>query len=396
MNELLERMKKYEEVLWLNDRKEPYFPYTVEQIEEAEALLDRFRPYFMDRFPETRANGGLIESPLLSLKNPVFGAKEVYVKADHLLPIAGSVKARGGIYEVLKVAERIAKEEGLLTSSTDYRDFASDAFRKVFETYTIQVASTGNLGLSIGMMSAHLGFSVKVHMSHDAKAWKKEMLRSHGVEVIEYEKDYSEAVLRGREASMNDPKSHFVDDERSTDLFFGYAVSALRIKKQFEEQGIVLTPEDPLYVSIPCGVGGAPGGIAYGLKLLFGESVKIFFAEPTHAPCMLLGMMTGKQDEISVYDIGLDGLTIADGLAVGRSSAFVGRLMDHILDGLYTVNDDRMLAFVKTLFETESIRVEPSATAGFFLPEKLGKPCRYLIWTTGGRLVPEKEFASWL
>ncbi len=414
------------ETLWINPYKMPFetvdglsqLAVSDDDIADAEKRLQRFAPFIRKCFPETEETGGLIESPLSEIGNMKNALEEyadikisgrLFLKMDSHLAIAGSVKARGGIYEVLKHAETLAINNGLLKLDDDYSILTKPEFKEFFGKYTVQVGSTGNLGMSIGIMSAALGFRVKVHMSADAKQWKKELLRSRGVEVIEYADDYSKAVAEGRKNSDSDPKSHFVDDEKSLDLFLGYAVAAKRLKDQLAKQGITVDESHSLIVYLPAGVGGAPGGVAYGLKRIYGDLVHCFFAEPTLYPSVLLGIATQKFEKANVHDFGIHGLTAADGLACASPSSLVTRIMTNHLSGTFTVSDGRLYDYMRLLNESENITVEPSGCAAFsgavglFKYENAKRYCAgheldetkltnatHIAWATGGKLLPEE------
>jgi D-serine dehydratase len=357
---------------------------------------------------------GEIESPVSSIpamkqlierKKDISLSGRLLLKNDDLLPVAGSIKARGGFHEVLKIAEEIAFEQKMLKGQfDDYTKLLSRMSRSVFSNYTIAVGSTGNLGLSIGMIGSKLGFKVNVHMSADAKDWKKELLRQNGVKVFEYEADYSKALKSGREQCQTDENCHFIDDENSVSLFAGYAVAALRLKQQLKEEGITVDRDNPLFVYLPCGVGGGPGGVTFGLKYVFNDAVHCFFAEPTHSPAMLIGLLTDLHNKVSVQDFGINNKTEADGLAVGRPSAFVGNLMKKLVSGVYTVEDDDLFRMLYLLYQSEKKFLEPSALAGMAGPvmveqsdylqkhdlQRNKDKVTHLVWATGGSLVPQE------
>ncbi len=186
-----------------------------------------------------------------------------------------------------------------------------------------------------------------------------------------------------------------------------------RLRQQLAAAAIAVDAEHPLFVYLPCGVGGGPGGVAFGLKLAFGDAVHCLFGEPTHSPCMLLGVYSGRHDELAVQDFGIDNRTAADGLAVGRPSGFVGRAMQRLIDGYYTVDDDELFRCLALLDACEGQRLEPSALAGVpglvrllgeqqgyrarmgLTPERLAR-ATHLVWATGGSMVPDAEMAAYL
>ena len=382
-------------------------------VQAASARLRRFAPWLATVFPDTAAAGGLIESPLRELPrlHAALAARaghalpgRLWMKLDSHLPVSGSIKARGGIHEVLQHAERLAAAAGWLRPTDDHRRLATPEARAFFARHKLAVGSTGNLGLSIGLVGATLGFAVTVHMSADARQWKKDRLRAQGVTVVEHAADYGAAVAQGRREAQADPSCHFIDDEHSTALFLGYAVAAERLLPQLAEAGITPDAEHPLHVHLPCGVGGGPGGVAFGLKLLLGDAVHCWFAEPVASPCMLLGLATGLHEAVSVEDIGLDNRTAADGLAVARPSGFVGRALRRLLAGAFTVTDDELFALLALAEREEGLRLEPSALAGVpgimrvasrLAPARAAR-AHHIAWATGGSMVPPADMAAYL
>ena len=409
--------------VWLNPHrvKSEQFPLAMEHLEavrQASDRLRRFAPLLAVLFPELRDTVGIIESPLIdgssmaqALSLPA-SIGRLFVKGDHLLPVAGSIKARGGIYAVLVIAEKIALQAGLL-ESRGYETLASDAARAVFGRHTLSVGSTGNLGLSVGTMAAALGFRTVVHMSSEAKGWKKEKLANLGVLVIEHDGDYEMALAAGRTAAEGDENAYFIDDEDSMPLLYGYATAIDRLRDQLLSSGIAVDEKHPLFVYVPCGVGGAPAGIALGLRLAFGNEAHCFFAEPVEAPCVMLAMKQPPGSPTpSVYDVGLSGQTVADGLAVPRASKCAVEISLPLVSGVFTASDDAMLQNMALTFRQLSTRIEPSAAAGFSGPASMAsseelrryindeglsqsmEQATHVVWATGGNLIPEAVFAQ--
>lgn len=420
MDPVIARLAAAEATSWL--RAQPLAPGWAgdaaldARIARARARFSRFAGWFSRTFPDSAPTGGVLESPLVcapalqaaledDLGAPLRG--RLWVKRDDLLPVSGSVKSRGGIHEVLEYAEEVLQAAGL-----DASDAGMPAGKKALAGHTIAVGSTGNLGLSIGLVGAALGLRAVVHMSRDAKGWKKKLLRERGAEVVEHAGDFSAAVAAGRQQAADQQDTHFVDDEASLSLFAGYAVAAGRLAGQLRALEIPVDREHPLVVHLPCGVGGAPGGIAYGLYRTFGADVCCVLHEPVAAPAVFLGERSGLREKISVAEIGLDGRTDADGLAVGRMSSLVRGVVGGRIDGFATHYDAELTGLVARVHDAEGWRLEPSATAGLTGPwrvqadadflrargldgERLDR-ATHIAWSTGGSMVPEEEFAALL
>ena len=153
-NETVEKIAGKKEFVWINPNEIDYSEYEKElpmsddDLKDAEARLARFAPFIKKVFPETAETNGIIESPL----EPIFAMQKkleekyqvnipgkLYLKMDSHLPVAGSIKARGGVYEVLKHAEELAMEAGMISIDDDYSILADEKFKKFFSGFKVQV-----------------------------------------------------------------------------------------------------------------------------------------------------------------------------------------------------------------------------------------------------------------
>ncbi len=181
---LTARLRNAQPALWTNPARQAQpsaalsalgRTISLDDTQGAAARLARFAGLLAQVFPELTATGGVVESPLLpaAALAPALGLAEaqgsLFIKADHSLPVAGSIKARGGMHEVLEFAEGLALQHGLVEPGGDYRALATPQARELLGRYQVAVGSTGNLGMSIGVVASALGFQATVHRSADPK-----------------------------------------------------------------------------------------------------------------------------------------------------------------------------------------------------------------------------------
>ena len=128
---------------------------------------------------------------------------------------------------------------------------------------------------------------------------------------------------------------------------------------------------------------------------------------------MLVRLAAKENKAISISEIGLDGRTEADGLAVGQASELAASSIRTLVSGVFTVLDDDLFEDVYRLERCEGLRVEPSAVAGFRGPRwlvyseqgrryqedhKLSErmdDATHIVWTTGGAFVPAEEYQGY-
>lgn len=230
--------------------------------------------------------------------------REVRLKAENLQR-TGAFKIRGAVNKLatLSPAER---EAGVVA------------------------ASAGNHGQAVAWAARELGASARIYVPLDAPMAKIEACRNYGAETQMTGADFEDALAAAR-ADAEETGATFIHPYEDSLVIAGQGTIGLELAEQAPNVETVL---------IPIGGGGLALGIAIALRAL-------------RPDVRLVGVRAG-----------LEGYTIADGIAVKVPSEFTMPLLEDLLDDIVAVSDEEISEAIVLLLERAKLVVEGAGAVG--------------------------------
>jgi threonine dehydratase len=230
--------------------------------------------------------------------------REVRLKAENLQR-TGSFKVRGAVNK-------------LSTLSADERAAG------------VVAASAGNHGQAVAWAARELGMAATIYVPQDAPMAKVEACRNYGAKTV-MTGAYFEDALVAAEQHVEETGGTFIHPYEDQLVIAGQGTIGLELLEQEPDLGTVL---------IPIGGGGLATGIATTLRALRPE-------------VRLVGVQAG-----------LEGYTIADGIAVKVPSDFTMPLLEDLLDDIVAVSDEEISEAIVLLLERAKLVVEGAGAVG--------------------------------
>jgi threonine dehydratase len=253
---------------------------------------------------------------------------EVRLKAENLQR-TGSFKIRGAVNKLatLSPAER---EAGVVA------------------------ASAGNHGQAVAWAARELGIRARIYVPLDAPMAKVEACRNYGAETELSGADFEDALAAALE-DVEETGATFIHPYEDLHVIAGQGTIALELLEQVPDVETVL---------IPIGGGGLALGISTALRTLR-PNVRI------------VGLLAG-----------VDGYTIADGIAVKVPSEFTMPLLEDLLDDIVPVSDDEISEAIVLLMERAKLVVEGAGAVGVaaLLADKAGASGVVIPVLSGGNI----------
>jgi threonine dehydratase len=220
----------------------------------------------------------------------------------------------------------------------------------------VVAASAGNHGQAVAWAAREAGIKSTIFMPQDAPMAKVEPTKNYGAKAELRGANFEEALEAARQfvESTGATFVHPYEDER---VIAGQGTIGLEIADQVPDVETVVIP-----------VGG--GGLASGITLAL-RAVK--------PGLRIVGVQAG-----------LEGFTLADGIAVKSVGEITGRILEDNLDDMVSVTDEEICSAVVLLLERSKLVVEGAGAVGVaaLLAGKAGGQGRALALLSGGNIDP--------
>jgi threonine dehydratase len=220
----------------------------------------------------------------------------------------------------------------------------------------VVAASAGNLGQAVAWAAREAGIKATIFMPQDAPMAKVEPTKNYGAKAELRGASFEEALTAAQQyvESSGATFIHPYEDEK---VIAGQGTIGLEIADQVPDVETVV---------IPVGGGGLSSGISLALRAV-------------------------KPDvRIVGVQAGLEGFTLADGIAVKSVGEKTSRILEQTLDDMVSVTDEEICSAVVLLLERSKLVVEGAGAVGVaaLLSGKAGGEGRALALLSGGNIDP--------
>ena len=194
----------------------------------------------------------------------------------------------------------------------------------------VVAASAGNHGQAVAWAARELGAQATIYVPQDAPMAKVQACRNYGAETVMTGAHFEDA-LAAAEQHVEETGATFIHPYEDQLIIAGQGTIGLELAEQVEDLGMVL---------IPIGGGGLSVGVATALRAV-------------RPDVRLVGVQAG-----------VDGYTIADGIAVKVPSTFTMPLLEDLLDDIVFVTDEQISEAIVLLLERAKLVVEGAGAVG--------------------------------
>jgi threonine dehydratase len=242
-------------------------------------------------------------------------------------------------------------------------------------------ASAGNFGQGLAYAARAREIPVVVFAAETANPLKIERMRALGADVRLVGHDFDATKIVARRWAT-DAGLRFIEDGREPEIAAGAGTIAVELLRW---------PEPIEYVLVPVGNGALAAGVGTWFKAC-SPATKVIGVVAKGAPAMMLSWQAGR---LIVTD---SAETIADGIAVRMPVPEALGLLADVVDEMVAVEEDELVAAMRTAFVTLGVAFEPAGAAGlaaaFALGDRLARKL-VAIPFCGGNILPE-QMARWL